>query len=247
MRMDACKDILKDMTLRWGCKNESINYKLIERSCEKMRYLTIALSKGRLTELTLDMFESVGIDCSELKTNTRKLIITDEVNKVKFFLAKPSDVPTYVEYGAADIGIVGKDTLLEEGRNLYEVLNLGFAACRMVVAGPKELEGKLDELTNKRVATKYPRIAKEYFQHIRKESIEIIKLNGSVELAPLVGLSEVIVDLVESGKTLKENGLVVLDTIAEISARMIVNRVSMKMENERIGRIIEGFRKKLDK
>lgn len=212
-----------------------------------MRYLTIALSKGRLTDLSVELFEAIGFDCTELKSSTRKLILTDETNKIKYFLAKPADVPTYVEYGAADIGIVGKDTLLEEGRNLYEVLNLGFAACRMVVAGPAELEGKLDQLTNKRVATKYPRIAREYFEHKRKESIEVIKLNGSVELAPLVGLSEVIVDLVESGRTLKENGLVVLDTIAEISARMVVNRVSLKMESERINRIIDGFRKQLEK
>lgn len=212
-----------------------------------MRYLTIALSKGRLTELSVQLFEAIGLDCTELKSSTRKLILQDEKNKIKFFLAKPSDVPTYVEYGAADIGIVGKDTLLEEGRNLYEVLNLGFAACRMVVAGPAELQGKLDQLNNKRVATKYPRIAREYFEHKRRESIEVIKLNGSVELAPLVGLSEVIVDLVESGRTLKENGLVVLDEIADISARLVVNRVSMKMESERINRIIEGIRKELEK
>ncbi|HEX3028997.1 MAG TPA: ATP phosphoribosyltransferase [Clostridia bacterium] len=212
-----------------------------------MRYLTVALSKGRLAELSIDLFESVGIDCSELKGSSRKLILSDEKNKIKFFLAKPSDVPTYVEYGAADLGIVGKDTLLEEGRHLYEVLNLGFAACRMVVAGPVELQGKLDQLNNKRVATKYPRIARDYFEHKKRESIEVIKLNGSVELAPLVGLSEVIVDLVESGRTLKENGLVVLDTIADISARLVVNRVSMKMESDRINRIIEGFRKQLEK
>ena len=152
-----------------------------------------------------------------------------------------------MEYGAADLGIVGKDTLLEEGRHLYEVLNLGFAACRMVVAGPKEYCGKLDQLTNKRVATKYPKIARECFEHKRRESIEVIKLNGSVELAPLVGLSEVIVDLVESGRTLKENGLVILDEIADISARLIVNRVSMKMESERINKIIDGLRKELEK
>ena len=112
-----------------------------------MRYLTIALSKGRLTELSVELFEAIGMDCSELKDSSRKLILEDEKNKIKFFLAKPSDVPTYVEYGAADLGIVGKDTLLEEGRHLYEVLNLGFAACRMVVAGPKEYCGKLDQLT----------------------------------------------------------------------------------------------------
>lgn len=212
-----------------------------------MRYLTIALSKGRLTEMAVELFEAIGMDCSELKGSSRKLILMDEKNKIKFFLAKPSDVPTYVEYGAADLGIVGKDTLLEEGRHLYEVLNLGFAACRMVVAGPKEFSGKLDQLTNKRVATKYPKIAREYFEHKRRESIEIIKLNGSVELAPLVGLSEVIVDLVESGRTLKENGLVILDEIADISARLIVNRVSLKMESERINKIIDGLRKELEK
>lgn len=211
-----------------------------------MRYITIALSKGRLTDLSVELLEAIGIDCSEYKNESRKLIFTDEKNKIKFFLAKPADVPTYVEYGAADIGVVGKDTLLEEGRHLYEVLDMGFAACRMVVAGPAELSGKLDQLANKRVATKYPRIAREYFEHKRRESIEIIKLNGSVELAPLVGLSEVIVDLVESGRTLRENGLVVLDTIADISARMVVNRVSMKMESERISRIIEGLKVQLE-
>ncbi len=210
-----------------------------------MRYLTIALSKGRLTEMSVELFEAIGIDCTELKASTRKLILSDEKNRIKFFLAKPADVPTYVEYGAADIGIVGKDTLLEEGRNLYEVLDLGFAACKMALAGPSELQGKIDELTIKRVGTKYPNIARHYFERNRRESVEIIKLNGSVELAPLVGLSEVIVDLVESGRTLKENGLVVLDNIADISARMVVNRVSMKMENQRIQAIIDGIRNQL--
>lgn len=207
-----------------------------------MRYLNIALSKGRLAEVAMDLFEGIGIDCTELKNVGRKLILYDQTNKIRFFLVKPPDVPTYVEYGAADIGIVGKDTLLEEGRNLYEVLDLGFAKCRMCVAGPKELVGKLDSIPNKRVATKYPHVAREYFEHVKKESIEIIKLNGSVELAPLVGLSEVIVDIVESGKTLQENGLTVLETISDISARMIVNKVSMKMEAERISKIVEGIR-----
>lgn len=211
-----------------------------------MRYLTIALSKGRLADLSIELLESVGIDCTEYRNESRKLIFTDEKNGIKFFLCKPADVPTYVEYGAADVGIAGKDTLLEEGRNLYEVLNLGFAACRMVLAGPADLQGKLDRLNNKRVATKYPGIAREYFEHKRRESIEVIKLNGSVELAPLVGLSEVIVDLVESGRTLKENGLVILDTIADISARLVVNRVSMKMESERINGLIDALRKQLE-
>lgn len=212
-----------------------------------MRYLNIALSKGRLTDMSVELFENLGFDCTELKGSSRKLIITDEKNRIRFFLAKPADVPTYVEYGAADLGIVGRDTLLEESRNLYEVLNLGFSACKMVVAGPAELAGKLDMLNNKRVGTKYPRIAREYFEGKRRESVEIIKLSGSVELAPLVGLSEVIVDLVESGRTLKENGLVILDTIADISARLVVNRVSMKMESERIGGIIDGIRKQLER
>ena len=210
-----------------------------------MRYITFALSKGRLTDLSIKLLEGAGIDCTELKGNTRKLILSDEKNKSRFFLAKPADVPVYVEYGAADIGIVGKDTLLEEGRDLYEVLDLGFAKCRMCVAGPKELEGKMDSVSITRVATKYPEVARSYFRHKRRESVEIIKLSGSIELAPLVGLSEVIVDLVETGRTLKENGLVVLDTIYEISARMVVNRVSMKMENRRIAKIIEDIRKQL--
>jgi len=212
-----------------------------------MRYLTIALSKGRLAELSIGFFEKLGIDCEEMKSDTRKLVFTDEKTMTKFFLAKPGDVPTYVDYGAADIGIVGRDTLLEEGRDFYEVLNLGFGACKMVLAGPAEMAGKTDNTVIKRVATKYPRIAKEYFYHVRRESVEVIKLNGSVELAPLVGLSDVIVDLVESGKTLQENGLVVLDVIADISARMIVNRVSMKMQNARIGPIIDGIAKELAK
>ena len=211
-----------------------------------MRYITIALSKGRLTELSIDLLEGAGLDCTELKSNSRKLILSDEKNKVRFFLAKPADVPVYVEYGAADIGIVGKDTLLEEGRDLYEVLNLGFAKCKMCVAGPKDLEGCMDAIQISRVATKYPEIARMYFRRKRKESVEIIKLSGSVELAPLVGLSDCIVDLVETGRTLKENGLVVLDHIADISARMVVNRVSMKMENERITNLIQAIRMQLN-
>lgn len=210
-----------------------------------MRYITFALPKGRLTRLSISLLEGAGIDCTELKGDSRKLILSDENNKIRFFLAKPSDVPVYVEYGAADIGIVGKDTLLEEGRDLYEVLDLGFAKCNMCVAGPKELQGKMDTISINRVATKYPEIARKYFRHKRRESVEIIKLNGSIELAPLVGLSEVIVDLVETGRTLKENGLEVLDTIADISARMVVNRVSMKMEEQRITSIIEDIRRQL--
>lgn len=207
-----------------------------------MKYLNVALSKGRLAQLSAELFASADIDTSGLLVDSRKLIITDEVSKVRFFLVKPADVPTYVEYGAADIGICGRDTLLEEGRDLYEIVDLGFGKCRMCVAGPPELKDKLDSIPNKRVATKYPKITKDYYKHVKHESIEIIKLSGSVELAPLVGLSEVIVDIVESGKTLDENGLAVLETICDISARMIVNKVSMKIERVRISKILDSIR-----
>lgn len=212
-----------------------------------MDKITIALSKGRLADQAIELLEAAGYDCSATKEKSRKLILEDSKSGFRFILAKPADVPTYVEYGAADIGVVGKDTLLEEGRHLYEVLNLGFGACRMCVCGAKELEGRLDLIPNKRVATKYPNIAKEYFEMRKHESVEIIKLNGSVELAPLIGLSEVIVDIVESGKTLEENGLAVLETIADISARMVVNRVSMKMKSEKIQELIQAVRTQLEK
>ena len=207
-----------------------------------MRYITVALAKGRLAKKTLGLFEQIGINCDEMKSDTRKLIFTNEELKIRFFLAKASDVPTYVEYGAADIGVVGKDTILEENRDLYEVLDLGFGKCKMIVAGPENMKKVLDNKSFIRVATKYPYIAKDYFYNKKNQTVEIIKLNGSIELAPLVGLSEVIVDIVETGTTLKENGLVVLEEICPLSARMVVNRVSMKMENDRISNIIEGLR-----
>ncbi len=211
-----------------------------------MRYLTVALAKGRLAELSMELFMSMGMDCSEMKEKTRKLIFTDEKNKMKFILVKASDVPTYVEYGAADIGIVGKDTLLEESRNLYEMIDLGFGKCKMAVCGPPELKGKLDTMINLRVASKYPHIALKYFQDDKGQTIEIIKLNGSVELAPLVGLSDVIVDIVETGKTLFENGLDVLEDVCPLSARFVVNKVSMKMEKERIMNIVTKFKEKIE-
>ncbi len=211
-----------------------------------MTEITIALAKGRLAECAAGLFENAGIDMSFLNTPTRKLVFYDEKNKVKFFFAKPADVPTYVEYGAADIGIVGRDTIAEEGRALYEVMDLGFGKCRMCVCGPESLKDNLDSIANKKVATKYPHIAKEYFEHVKKESVEIIKLNGSVELAPIVGLSDVIVDIVESGKTLAENGLCVLETISDVSARMIVNRVSMKTKRERILELVDKMKEKRD-
>ena len=210
-----------------------------------MQYLTVALAKGRLAELAMDLFIENGYDCSEMKEKTRKLIFTDEKNKMKFILVKASDVPTYVEYGAADIGIVGKDSLLEENKNLYEMINLGFGACKMAVCGPIELKDKFRKINNLKVAWKYTKIAENYFQEQLGQTIELIKLNGSVELAPLVGLSDVIVDIVESGKTLKENGLDVLEEVCPLSAWFVVNKVSMKIHRERIMKIVEGFKKRV--
>lgn len=211
-----------------------------------MRYLTFALGKGRLARQTLDAFEKIGITCQEMRDkNTRKLIFVNEERKMRFFLAKGPDVPTYVEYGAADIGIVGKDTILEEKRKIYEVLDLGFGACKMCVCGPKDAAGLLKNQELIRVATKYPAIAKDYFYNKKHQTVEIIKLNGSIELAPIVGLSEVIVDIVETGSTLRENGLQVLEEICPLSARMVVNQVSMKMEYERITELIADLKRLL--
>ena len=209
-----------------------------------MRYLTFALGKGRLAKKTMELFEQIGITCEEMKyPDTRKLIFVNEELKLKFFLAKGPDVPTYVEYGAADIGIVGKDTILEEGRRMYEVLDLGYGKCRMCVCGPESAKELLEHQELIRVATKYPHIAKDYFYNRKHQTVEIIKLNGSIELAPIVGLSEVIVDIVETGSTLRENGLQVLEEVCPLSARMVVNQVSMKMENERIGKLIADLKK----
>ena len=212
-----------------------------------MEYLTFALAKGRLATQTLSILESIGITCEEMKDkNSRKLIFVNEEQKLKFFLAKASDVPTYVEYGAADIGVVGRDTILEEEKHIYEVLDLNLGKCRMCVAGPESAKEMLHSGQVIRVATKYPRIAKDYFFNKKHQTVEIIKLNGSIELAPIVGLSEVIVDIVETGSTLKENGLVVLEEITDLSARMIVNQVSMKMEHERIGKLIRDLKEVLE-
>ena len=208
-----------------------------------MRYLTFALGKGRLANKTLEMFEKIGITCEEMKDpDTRKLIFVNEELKLKFFLAKGPDVPTYVEYGAADIGIVGRDTILQEARNIYEVLDLGFGKCRMCVCGPESARDLLQHHEQIRVATKYPKIAKDYFYNKKHQTVEIIKLNGSIELAPIVGLADVIVDIVETGSTLRENGLAVLEEVCPLSARMVVNPVSMKMEQERISKLITDLR-----
>ena len=204
-----------------------------------MRYLTFALGKGRLAEQTLKLFEKIGITCEEMKDKgSRKLIFVNEPMKLRFFLAKGPDVPTYVEYGAADIGVVGRDTILEEGRKVHEVLDLGYGKCRMCVCGTEDAKPLLKHHELIRVATKYPNITKDYFYNTKHQTGEIIKLNGSIELAPIVGLAEVIVDIVETGSTLKENGLEVLEEVCPLSARMIVNPVSMRMESTRIKNLL---------
>ncbi len=210
------------------------------------RYLTFALGKGRLASKTLELFEQIGITCEEMKDkDSRKLIFVNEELKLRFFLSKGPDVPTYVEYGVADIGVVGKDTILEENKNVYEVLDLGFGKCRMCVCGPISAKELLKHHERIRVASKYPNIAKDYFYNKKHQTVDIIKLNGSVELGPLVELSDVIVDIVETGSTLRENGLEVLEEICPLSARMIVNPVSMQMENQRIRKLITDIRNKM--
>ncbi len=212
-----------------------------------MRDITIALAKGRLAMQTLDLLEESGISCEEIRDKeTRKLIFVNHELGIRFFLSKTSDVPTYVEYGAADIGVVGSDTILEEGRKVLEVLDLDLGKCNMCVAGPASALDALSTNRIRRVATKYPNIAREYFFENKHQTVEIVKLNGSVELAPIVGLSEVIVDIVETGSTLRANGLEVLETICPLSARVIVNEASMKLERDRINEIINGLRKVID-
>ena len=207
------------------------------------RYLTFALGKGRLASKTLELLEQIGITCEEMKDkDSRKLIFVNEDLKLRFFLAKGPDVPTYVEYGAADIGVDGSDTIMEENRRVYEVLDLGFGKCRMCVCGPESARELLKHHEMIRVASKYPNIAKDYFYNKKHQTVDIIKLNGSVELGPIVGLSDVIVDIVETGSTLRENGLQVLEEICPLSARMIVNQVSMQMETERIRSLISRLK-----
>ena len=218
----------------------------MNNATNEMRYLTFALGKGRLAYKTLELLEKIGITCEEMKDkDSRKLIFVNEELKLKFFLSKASDVPTYVEYGAADIGVVGKDTILEEGRKVYEVLDLGFGKCRMCVCGPASAKKLLQHHDMIRVASKYPKIAKDYFYNQKHQTVDIIKLHGSVELGPIVGLSDVIVDIVETGSTLRENGLEVLEEICPLSARMIVNQVSMKMESDRIRKILQALKEEL--
>ena len=210
------------------------------------RYLTFALGKGRLANKTMDLFEKIGITCEEIRDkNTRKLIFVNEELKLRFFLAKGPDVPTYVELGAADIGVVGRDTILEENRNVYEVLDLGYGKCKMCVCGRESARDLLMHHERIRVASKYPNIAKDYFYNKKHQTVDIIKLNGSVELGPLVDLAGVIVDIVETGSTLRENGLGVLEEVCDLSARMIVNPVSMQLESDRIRDLVLKIREAL--
>ena len=205
--------------------------------------ITIALAKGRLTNM--ELLKKMGLDVSEIEKESRKLVFTDEKSDVRFLMVKPTDVPVYVDHGVADIGIAGKDSLLEAGLPLYEMLDLKYGACNICVCGYED--GKKDSITSGmlRVATKYPRIAKRFYDR-KGENIEIIKLNGSIELAPVLGLSDVIVDIVESGRTLKENGLSVLEKIVAISARMVVNSVSLKTKADEIAPLIEKAKKAVE-
>lgn len=194
--------------------------------------LSVALPKGRLGEQVYGLFDRAGFGCPGLMDGSRKLIFVNEENAVSFFWAKPSDVAVYVEHGAADVGVAGLDILLEQRPEVFELMDLGLGRCRMAVAGtPGALDGR--ELTL-RVATKFPHIARAHFAGQSRE-IELIGLHGSIELAPIVGLSDVIVDIVETGKTLRENGLEVLEDICPLSARLIANRAAFRFKSERIG------------
>lgn len=205
-------------------------------------FITIAIPKGRILHDSVALFKKIGINCDELLTDTRKLIFEDPQQKLRYMIVRATDVPTYVEYGCADLGIVGKDTLMEQQKDLYEPLDLKFGYCRLVVAEPAELSRTDDPLSwsNIRIATKYPTVTEQYFAG-KGIQVEIIKLYGSIELAPLVGLSERIVDLVSTGETLRQNGLVEVETIADITCRLVVNRASLKTRHRRIAPILEGL------
>ncbi len=202
--------------------------------------ITLALAKGRLAEKTFTLLERMGIDCSEPRDPGRQLVLWDRANNIRFILVKPSDVPTYVDHGVADLGVVGKDTLLESGRPLYEVLDLTFGRCRMCIAGYPDSHNSQVTRATFRVATKYPHVARSYYDG-KGQTIEIIELHGSVELGPVIGLSDVILDIVESGSTLRANGLTVLEDVCDVSARLVCNRVSMKTKRERVRWLIDGL------
>ncbi len=207
-------------------------------------WITFALPKGRIMKDSMELFGRIGITCREMEGDSRKLVFENREERLRFMAVRATDVPTYVEYGCADLGVVGKDTLLEQGKDLYEPVDLKFGYCRLVVAEPKALQAQDDpsNWSNIRVATKYPNLTERFFA-AKGIQVELIKLYGSIELAPLVGLSERIVDLVSTGATLRDNGMVEVETIAEITSRLIVNRASLKTKHQRIGAIIDGLEK----
>lgn len=207
---------------------------------EQGNILNIALPKGRMGNKVYDMLEKIGYECPELKEDNRKLIFENAEKNIRYFLVKPSDVSIYVEKGAADIGVVGKDVLLETESDVYEILDLGFGKCKVAVAGPNDFCDSMNTVL--RVATKYPNIAKKYYSE-RNRKIQLIKLNGSIEIAPCVNLSDVIVDIVETGKTLKENNMCVLEDICDSSARLVANKASYKFKNKIIDNIVEEIQK----
>ena len=202
--------------------------------------IKIALAKGRLGEKGAELLSKCGVDTFILKEDTRKLVLENEDKSFQFFMVKPADVPTYVEYGVADIGIVGKDTLIEEDKDIYEMLDLKFGKCKLCIAGFRDRQ-KLLTSSHLRVATKFENTAKKLYMS-RGEDIEIIHLNGSIELAPIINLSDVILDIVESGNTLRANGLEVLEEIYDISARLVVNKVSLKTKADEILPLIEKLK-----
>lgn len=206
--------------------------------------LNIALPKGRLGDKVYELFASIGYDCSEIYSDNRKLVFENEANGVRYLLVKPSDVAIYIAHGAADIGVVGKDILEEGNFDIYELLDLNLGKCNMCVAAPNDYVEDFDRPL--RVATKFVNIAKNYYISLNRE-IEIIKLNGSIEIAPILGLSDVIVDIVESGKTLKENNLRVYEKIMPISARLIANKSSYKFKGNDIDTLMEKLKKELEK
>ena len=211
-----------------------------------MDYLTIALPKGKLFGLSADMFAKIGYTAEDLSEKSRKLIISNDDKKIRFIISKTADVPTYVEYGAADIGVIGKDVLLESGKDVYELLDLGFGRCHLMMAVHKnQKRGKLMDYNHTRVATKFPHIAEGFFNS-KGMQMEYIKLNGSIELGPIVGLSESIVDIVETGTTLRENNLEEIAYIMDATARLICNRVSFKLKFDRIHQMTEDLRRVLE-
>ena len=213
---------------------------------DDMQYLTIALPKGKLFYLAKDLFAKVGFVAENLEEKSRKLVISNEELKLKFIIAKTADVPTYVEHGAADIGVIGKDVLMEAQKDVYELLDLGFGRCHLMMAVPKDKKrAKLTDYTHTRVATKFPNVAKQFFTS-KGMQMEYIKMNGSIELGPIVGLSESIVDIVETGTTLRENNLDEIAFIAKASARLIANRASFKLKFDRISKLVKALEMELE-